>query len=117
MCNEGKSSGPQAGRVMRLVVTALTLLFMWSCDSVTAPLGGIGGPIWFLENTWVDEQDANHTVFFSPTSGNGTDTGTLEGDETLPDGTNMPLEGSWTAGNVQYTVQSATPPNLASELH
>ena len=94
-------------RGLFVVVLVGVVVTLTGCETS----GGVGPaaanfPFWFPDNDWVDEEDDEHVFALSSLTGTGTETGTFDGDETLPDGTNTPLTGFWSMGTVQFTVQS-----------
>lgn len=74
-------------------------------------------PIIILTNTWAEEGNPEHTVFFSDdTEGEPRSHGTFTGNETLPDGTEFDLEGSWSRGRVEFTVHRAQDVTYEAEI-
>ena len=84
-----------------LLAGAFGMLVAAGCDDSTgSPL-----PIIILTNTWQEEGNAEHTVFFlDDTDGTPQSSGTFTGTETLPDFTEYDISGSWGKGRITMTT-------------
>lgn len=65
-------------------------------------------PIITITNSWTDEDDPEHSFQFN-SADDGEDSGSFEGEETLPDHSEHDLEGSWEGGWLEFTVDRPQP--------
>lgn len=101
--------------VLRLAALTALLLIAACSDS---PLSG-GGPPLIISATWVDAEDADHTIFFRSTD-DGETSGTLAGREDhVALGTfDSPVGGFWESGRVEMViVRGGEPYKFVATFH
>lgn len=91
---------------MRVITQCVAVLvgtvLLGGCSD--SPLGG-GGPPLIISATWVDVDDAGHTIFFRSVD-DGETSGTLAGREDHPElGTfDSPVGGFWEGGRIEMVI-------------
>ena len=94
-------SRPRVVRFGGALLPLLIPLLMGGCTDPVTPLAVI-----ILTNTWAEEGNPDHTVFFQDdTGGVARSAGTFTGTETMPDGTEYDVAGSWDESRVTMTTE------------